>query len=44
MEQYKDIELPVTDLVSRNCFSLPVYPELKDETVDVIVDTIKAAL
>ncbi len=44
MEQYKDIELPITELVSLNCFSLPVYPELKDDKVDAIIDIIKGAL
>ncbi len=44
MAQYKNIELPVSERISRNCFSLPVYPELEDEKVDAIVDIIKAAL
>lgn len=44
MEQYKDIELPVSESVSQNCFSLPVFPELKDESIDAIVDVIKSAL
>ena len=44
MEQYKNIELPVSELVSRKCFSLPVFPELEDEKVDAIIDVIKGAL
>lgn len=27
--------------VAQNCFSLPIYPELEDETVDTITDIIK---
>lgn len=44
MEQYKNIDLPVSELISRKCFSLPVYPELEDEKVDAIIDVIRSAL
>ena len=44
LEQYRGIDLPVAESVAQKCFSLPVYPELEDETVDMIVDTIKSAL
>lgn len=43
-EQYSEINLPVSENVAQNCFSLPVYPELEDEKIDGIVDVIKAAL
>ena len=44
MEQYKDVSLPVAESVAQNCFSLPVYPELEDDKIDVIIDVIKGAL
>ncbi len=44
MEAYRDTRLPVTEAVASKCFSLPVYPELEDEKVDVITDVIKGAL
>ena len=36
--------LPVTEDVVKNCFSLPVYPELTEENICIITDTIKSAL
>lgn len=36
--------LPVTEMVASNCFSLPVYPELEEEKIVLITDTIKSAL
>ena len=44
LETFKDTQLPVTEAVAGKCFSLPVYPELEDEKVDVITDVIKGAL
>ncbi|MBT8129980.1 MAG: DegT/DnrJ/EryC1/StrS family aminotransferase [Gammaproteobacteria bacterium] len=44
MEAYKDISLPVSEAVAAKCFSLPVYPELEDDKVDVITGIIKGAL
>ena len=43
----KDCEnmvLPVTENVVKNCFSLPVYPELTEDNIRLITDTIKTAL
>jgi dTDP-4-amino-4,6-dideoxygalactose transaminase len=43
----KDCEnmvLPVTENVVKNCFSLPVYPELTEDKIKLITDTIKTAL
>lgn len=40
----KDLVLPVTDSVVENCFSLPVYPELSEDKIKIITDTIKTAL
>ena len=36
--------LPVTEAVVKNCFSLPVYPELTEDKIQLITDTIKSAL
>ncbi|MGB5278885.1 MAG: DegT/DnrJ/EryC1/StrS family aminotransferase [Gammaproteobacteria bacterium] len=44
MEAYRDVHLPVTEAVAEKCFSLPVYPELEDEKIDMIADVIKGAL
>ncbi len=44
IKDYQHLTLAVTDSVARNCFSLPVYPELENETIDAITDIIKAAL
>ncbi len=41
---YQDIKLPVTESVASNCFSLPVYPELENKKVDIIIDTIMAVI
>jgi dTDP-4-amino-4,6-dideoxygalactose transaminase len=44
MAAYQDARLPVAEAVAGKCFSLPVYPELEDEKVDMITDVIKGAL
>ena len=44
LEAYKDISLPVSEAVAAKCFSLPVYPELEDDKVDMITGIIKGAL
>jgi dTDP-4-amino-4,6-dideoxygalactose transaminase len=38
------LSLPVTEDVAKRCLSLPMYPELTDEAITTITDTIKAAL
>jgi len=43
-DAYRDVQLPVTEAVASKCFSLPVYPELEDEKIDMITDVIKGAL
>lgn len=40
-EQYKDVIFPVSENVSKQCFSLPMYPELKDEVIRHITDVVK---
>lgn len=42
-EDYKDISLPVTDLVCSQCVSFPVYPEMPEDTQKIIIDTINSA-
>jgi dTDP-4-amino-4,6-dideoxygalactose transaminase len=38
------LSLPVTESVSKRCFSLPIYPELQDADIRRIVEVIRAAL
>ena len=40
-KQCKDVNLPVSENVAKQCFALPVYPELKDEAIQHITDIIK---
>lgn len=40
----QNMVLPVTEYVVQNCFSLPVYPELTEDKIQLITDTIKTAL
>ena len=43
-EDCAGLSLPVTEQVVEQCFSLPVYPELGEDKIRVITDTIKKAL
>ena len=36
--------LPVTEMVASQCMSLPIYPELADEQVDMILEVISNAI
>ena len=38
------IELPVTEKVSKTCFSLPMYPELTHAQIDRVIEICKLAL
>jgi dTDP-4-amino-4,6-dideoxygalactose transaminase len=40
----QDVSLPVTEDIIRHCMSLPVYPELENDTIEHIVDVIKSAI
>jgi len=42
-EEYKDIKLPVTESVCAQCVSFPIYPEMPEDTQDIIIDTINSA-
>ena len=41
---YQDLHLPITEAVAAKCFSLPVYPELENDKIDMITDVIQGAL
>lgn len=43
-EQCKGLSLPVTESVASRCISLPIYPELKENQIQQIVDVIKETL
>lgn len=43
-ETCKDVHLPVSEDVAKNCLSLPIYPELGDSDVDRILEVIREAL
>ena len=43
-EQYHNINLPVTEALTTQCLSLPMYPELTTEQIDEICAVIKRAL
>ncbi len=42
-EDYKDVKLPVTESVCDRCVSFPVYPEMPEDTQQIIIDTINSA-
>jgi dTDP-4-amino-4,6-dideoxygalactose transaminase len=41
---YKASQFPVAEDKARHIFSLPIYPFLKDEEVDAIVEVVRAAI
>lgn len=38
---YKEGDMPVAEYLSHRTFAIPVYPELNDEQVNYIIDSIK---
>ena len=40
----ENVSLPVTEAVAADCFSLPIYPEMSDEQIVTVTDTIRSAL
>ena len=38
------VSLPITDDVAARCFSLPIYPEMPDEHIITVTDTIRDAI
>lgn len=43
-EEYAGVHLPVTEDVARRCLSLPIYPELDDDSIHRVVGAIGATL
>jgi dTDP-4-amino-4,6-dideoxygalactose transaminase len=41
---YKIGDFPITEEISKRIFSLPMYPYLSDEKIDIIVNTIKKSI
>ena len=41
VEEYNDISLPVSEKVASECMSLPIFPELSDDQIELITNTIK---
>ena len=42
--EYQDLSLPNTEHVVSQCFSLPIFPEITEDQLNIISDTIKSAL
>ncbi len=40
----ENVSLPITEAVASDCFSLPIYPEMRDEQIVAVTDTIRDAL
>ncbi len=43
-EVCRDHSLPVTEAIASDCFSLPIFPEMTDQQIVEVTDTIKQAL
>lgn len=43
-QEYADISLPVSEQIASQCLSLPIYPELSTEQIQLITETVKSAL
>ncbi len=41
VDQYVNVELPVTEEIAKRCFSLPIYPELDDTSITRITTVIR---
>lgn len=44
LEQYANISLPVSEITARRCLSLPMFPELTDQQIGEVVETIRQAV
>ena len=44
IDNYKDIPLPVSERIASECMSLPIFPEISDQQIDLITATIKNAI
>lgn len=43
-QQFADVKLPVSETVASRCMSLPVYPEMPEESVRLVAQTVREAL
>ena len=43
-EAYAGVRLPVAEDVANRCMSLPVYPEMPEESVRLVAETVKGAI
>jgi dTDP-4-amino-4,6-dideoxygalactose transaminase len=43
-EEYRSLSFPVAESVAGSCFSLPIFPEMTDTQVEVVVAAVKKAL
>jgi dTDP-4-amino-4,6-dideoxygalactose transaminase len=43
-DEYRTLELPVAEQISKSCLSLPMYPELRETAVRAIAAKVKEAL
>ncbi len=42
LTELHQFNLPVTEEISRTCLSLPMYPELTDEEVDYVIESVRS--
>lgn len=42
VDDYKDIPLPVSERITSECISLPIFPEISDEQIQLITSTIRS--
>lgn len=43
-EECNDVSLPITEDTVKHCMSLPVFPEMTEDQIKLVCDTIKAAV
>jgi dTDP-4-amino-4,6-dideoxygalactose transaminase len=43
-KEYEGIKLPVSERVATQCFSLPIFPEIRDQQVDRVLEVIRSIL
>jgi dTDP-4-amino-4,6-dideoxygalactose transaminase len=43
-ERYPGVRLPITEVVARREVTLPLYPTMRDEQVELVITSVKAAL
>lgn len=43
-DAYRHVSLPVAEYVAANCMSLPIYPEMPEDSIQLVAETVKEAL